>query len=214
MKLRLCWLVLALIGFGSQARVRAQDREDAIDAHAGPNSVVRAKSPDGKFALLYTYDSADLKQDGRPESVELIALATKKVLLDLYDDTENQSLAALWAPDSQHLAFHQASRRIAETLIYEHRGDQFVALKMPSMVPYEPKMRKDERQGHFNYADLAAKRWLGAKSLLAHHGIEFDVQGNNGDGETRTVSADYDLVLTIEKGKVVVEKAAKTRPQN
>ena len=158
----------------------------------------------------------DLKQDGRPEApcVELIALPTKKVVMDLYDDTENQSLAASWAPDSQHLAFHQSSRRIAETLIYERRGNQFVVLKMPSMDPYEPKTRKDERQGHFNYADLAVKRWLGAKRLLAHHGIEFDVSGNDGNGETRTVSADYDLVLTIEKGKVIVEKATKTRPQN
>jgi len=226
MKLRVWLFYFGAVWFAGSLPVTAQDRvapspekeaptvaKDPIKANPGPNTVLRDKSPDGKFGILYTYNEKDLAHENRPEGVQLVALPSNEVVRDLYDDTENQNLAASWAPDSQHLAFHTASRRIAETAIYERRADRFEALKMPSMERFDPKMKKNERQGHFTYSDVLVKRWLGSKKLLVHYGIEFDVQMENGD--TRDASSDYNLILAIDgKGNIAVTKATKTPPRN
>ncbi|MEP6669965.1 MAG: lysozyme inhibitor LprI family protein [Chthoniobacter sp.] len=187
-------------------------KEQAMKAQPAVNKVVREKSPDGKYGLAYTYADDDVTREGWPHGVELVELPGQRMVLDLYDEVTNRGLEGHWSPDSLHLAFHSGSRRIAGITIYERHGNEFVELKSPKLEAYGPKTKKGEHSYHFDGSDLALKRWLGPKKLLAHYSEEFDVE--DADGKQRTVSSDYDLILSIEKGKIVVEKATKTKPEN
>ncbi len=193
-------------------RERAQELKTlAIERKPGPNAVVRETSPDRKFGIRYIYAEDNLEQDGRPEGVALVALPSEKEVVDLYDDSANQSLQGLWSPDSQYLAFHASSRRVAGITIYARRGGNFEALKMPEFDRYSPKLKPGQRESHFLYKDVEAKRWLGSSKLLVHYGISFETEMANGEAGGE-VSADYDVVLAISpKGVINIEKATKTK---
>jgi len=177
----------------------------ALKAQPGPN-IELAKSPDGKFGILSTFSAEDLDHD-RVKGMELVALPSRRVLIDLYDEVENRGLRAFWAPDSRHFVFHSGSRRIASFTIYARQGDDFVALKTPDFDRFRPKTGKGERSGHFNGVDANPVRWLGPKRLLVHYNESFDVESEKGD---RVAESNYDIVVAIDgAGKVVIEKATR-----
>ena len=189
--------------------------EEAIAAGQGkPNTVLREKSPDGKFAVLYTYADDNISQDGTPQGAELVTLPDRHSVMDLYSEVGNRGLRGYWSADSKYFLFHAASRREGDVAVYERHGQEFEELKWPEGVLEKlgPKPRKGERSYHFDGVDVDFKHWLGPKKFLAHRVEQFDVE--NGNGDQRTIAADYDLVIAIEKGKVVVEKATKTKSDN
>lgn len=181
-------------------------REEALALHKGPNTVVREKSPDGKFGVLYTYADDNIEQDGNPQGASLVSLPDRKELIDFYEEGVNRSMNGSWSPDSRYLAYHSGTRRMAGFTVYERRGNTFTALKMPDLEGYQPKTKKNERSYHFDGSDLELKRWLGGGKIRAHYSIQFDVSDGSQD---RTVAADFDMILAIEKGKVVIEKATR-----
>lgn len=189
-------------------------KNEAVAAQPGANIVLREKSPDGKFGLLYTYSDEDVAHEGRVDGVEVVALPARKKVIDLFDDSVNRSLKATWSADSKYLAFHASSRRVGGFTIYERRGDTFEALEMPELTgeKYAAKRKKGEREYHFDGSDLVLKRWLGPGKLLAHYSVQVEVEDTVGHG--RPATADFDLVLAIVKGKVIIEKATRTEPEN
>ncbi len=189
-------------------RLRAEDLgARAIQAQPGPNTVLRDKSPGGKFGVLYTYAEKNLAHDGRVRGMKLLALPSQRVLQDLYDEDSDRSLAVLWAPDSQHFAYHFASRRVGEFTIYARKGDTFVALQSPDFHAYSPGVKKGEQQTHFNASDNAPKRWLGSRRLLIDFSMNYDVQAVKG---IYTVESYYDIIVALDgKSGVIVEKATK-----
>jgi len=181
----------------------------AIQAQPGPNTVLRDNSPDGKFGVLYTYAGEDLAHDGSVQGMKLLALPSKRVLQDLYDDGSDRSLTVLWAPDSQNFAYHFASRRFGEFTIYARKGDTFVALQSPDFHAYSPGVKKGEQQAHFNGSDNAPKRWLGPKRLLIDYSMNYDVQTVKG---IYTAESYYDIIVALDgKSGVIIEKATKKK---
>lgn len=195
---------------------RANGFEDeAIAARNGkPNTALREKSPDGKFAMLYTFTEDNIAQDGTPQGAELVTLPDQKTVMDLFSEVGNRSMHGYWSADSKYFLFHASSRRVGDTAVYERHGEKFEELKWPEgvMEKFSPKARKGERSYHFDGVDVNFMRWLGPKKFLAHRVEQFDVE--DGEGNQRTIAADYDLVIAIEKGKVAIEKATKTKSDN
>lgn len=201
--------------FLTTSRRADEFEQEAIAASNGkPNTAIREKSPDGKFAMLYTFADDNISQGGMPHGAELVTLPDRRTVMDLFSEGGNRGMQGYWSADSKYFLFHASSRRVGDVAVYERRGQEFEELKWPEgvMDKYGPKPRKGEKSYHYDGVDVSFVRWLGPKKFLAHRVEQFDVE--DGNGNQRTIAADYDLVIAIEKGKLVIEKATKTKSDN
>ena len=101
----------------------------------------RFLSPDGRYALLVTEDPGG---DSEKERVELIELATKRVLVPLREAGDDYNIGKKakldWSADSQRVAAYAGWKRGGMTRLFMREGDTFSEVKLPELpnLPDEP----------------------------------------------------------------------------
>ncbi len=181
------FLAIALSAFAAEP---TQENDESAD---GP----RFPSPDGHYALLVTEDAAGNSDADR---VELIELATKRVLLVLRDagDEYNVSTKAKldWSADSQLVAAYAGWKRGGTTRLFMREGDGFSEVKLPELpnLPDEPSpaIAKQNKEGFpraITIGDLAFVRWLKSGGVVLR-------LNNCWGGESGTWG--WDITVTIE----------------
>jgi hypothetical protein len=130
-------------------------------------------SPDKKWQYL-----------GGEDEAKIVATDTKQVVLQL----SNQGTGdVVWAPDSKRFAFNYGQGRTHQTLVYQLRNDQWVALDFPGDNDEFEKQPNDivagqlkkeglsekklEKQGKFLrliWSTIKVDRWLDSNTAIAH----------------------------------------------
>jgi hypothetical protein len=130
-------------------------------------------SPDKKWQYL-----------GGEDEAKIVATDTKQVVLQL----SNQGTGdVVWAPDSKRFAFNYGQGRTRQTLAYQLRDDQWVALDFPGdnddfekqpndIVAGQLKKeglseKKLEKQGEFLrliWSTIKVDRWLDSNTAIVH----------------------------------------------
>jgi hypothetical protein len=130
-------------------------------------------SPDKKWQYL-----------GGEDEAKIVATDTKQVVLQL----SNQGTGdVVWAPDSKRFAYNYGQGRTRQTLVYQLRDDQWVALDFPGdnddfekqpndIVAGQLKKeglseKKLEKQGKFLrliWSTIKVDRWLDSNTAIVH----------------------------------------------
>src|ERR1043166_674392 len=101
-------------------------------------------SPDKKWQYL-----------GGEDEAKIVATDTKQVVLQL----SNQGTGdVVWAPDSKRFAFNYGQGRTRQTLVYQLRDDQWVALDFPGDNDDFEKQPNDIVAGQLKKAGLSEKK--------------------------------------------------------
>lgn len=174
----------------------------------------RFLSPDHRYALLVREDPGG---DSKKDRVELIELATKRVLVPLRDagDEYNVPMKAklAWSADSQRVAAYAGWKRGGTTRLFIREGDGFSEVKLPELpdLPDEPSptVAKQNKEGFpraITIGDLGFVRWLksGGVVLLLNN-CWGGITGTCGWEITVTIEIDSQRQATIRK----VEKKEK-----
>jgi hypothetical protein len=141
--------------------------------------------------------------------VEVLELATEKVVMKLYDREEEGespvSISVLWAPDSRRFAQRRSFKRFADTSVYERVEAGFKPCEMPSLDEFYPKLGKwNERK--FLSGDDAPQRWTDPNHLIIARKIAYLGESQSG-GAGPMIVGDYQILLRIGNDrKVTIEK--------
>jgi hypothetical protein len=158
----------------------------------------RFLSPDHRYALLVTEDPSG---DSEKDRVELIELATKRVLVSLREagDEYNVTIKAklAWSADSQRVAAYAGWKRGGTTRLFMREGDGFAEVKLPDLpdLPDEasPAMAKKHKEGFpraITIRDISFVRWLKSGVVLELHNCWGGESGNWGWHITITIDID------------------------
>jgi hypothetical protein len=171
----------------------------------------RFLSPDHRYALLVTEDPGG---DSAKDRVELIELATKRVLSSLRDagDDYNVPMKATlaWSADSQRVAAYTGWKRGGTTRLFMREGDGFSEVKLPELpdLPDEPSpaIAKKNKEGFpraITIGGLSFVRWLKSGVVLELYNCWGGNSGSWGWHITVTIEIDSQRRATI---KNVVKK--------
>jgi hypothetical protein len=181
------FLALTLIGFA------AEPSDENEEEWLRP----RFLSPDHRYALLVTEDPGG---DSEKDRVELIELATKRVLLGLRDAGDEYNIpknAKLdWSANSQLVAAYAGWKRGGKTRLFMREGDGFSEVKLPELpsLPDEPgpaaaKQNKEGFPRAITIGDLTFVRWLKSGGVVLR-------LNNCWSGESGTWG--WDITVTVE----------------
>jgi hypothetical protein len=165
--------------------------------------VLRARSPDGKFALQIRCEPEYAKAEEIPgsavESVSLVSLPDKTEAAPLDDDAQGcyNDLTVLWSADSQWCAFYSKTNRVGYTTVYRRKDGAFTKAAGSEQLFVPNKV--DKKNEH-----ILPIQWLKPGVLLLEHHID---ARDEGPGLHTRFTATYDP----KSNKFRVEEIKKTR---
>jgi hypothetical protein len=181
------------------ASALASDPETATDTEKPPilTEKIQNTSPDGKYALLISYDRAlnelMLPKNPAPEggifsetmhALAIVSLPAKKTLRDLTEDVFSggnhfNGLMLLWSSDSKWCALFFAFPRIGYTSVFHFEGGKFQRAHPPDElnVPTKDNVRNEY---------IAPVRWVkpGVLELSVERVLRGDAEGDGVIGFT------------------------------
>jgi hypothetical protein len=146
----------------------------AQDAETDNTSQPRFPSPNGRYGMLLTEDPSG---DAEKTRIELVELATKRVLAELREEDDWPDAATNanleWSKDSTRVAAYKGGRRGGTTRLFVREGDGFVEVKLPELPVLPDEESAEVRKKHpggFGHAitirDLDFVRWLKSGVIL------------------------------------------------
>jgi hypothetical protein len=128
-------LAVVLIGAVLFARTALSTEQDSLQEK------ISDVSPDKKFAVRTSYDAAiddgsgDEINSDAIRSVDIIALADKKVVANLSGGESHIKGKILWSADSKWFAYAEGEgHRVTETSVFHWKGDKFEPLNTDEMT--------------------------------------------------------------------------------
>ncbi len=174
---------------------------------------ISAHSPDGAFAMRVLRDGeADPDSRDGIQSVQLVAMPSRKVLATLFkDDEEAGSPSLLWAPDSRRCAFSSAHRRWTTTQVFERVGKGFREVELPELGMRTEWIDGKPRTFHVRNEYITPERWLKSGALVIDDDAIMRVWAH-GQVEAEAENRLHELVLEPSRdGKTTIRSVQEAR---
>jgi hypothetical protein len=169
---------------------------------------IRDASPDGKFAML-------LKDEEKNVSIELIEVASQKVVLELANTGYNNSRECklFWSADSQRVAFFEKGGHFGATTVYFRSESGFTESSLPELAmdgcatAAEKKELKAQGVLKFIEGNTTPKQWLNSGALVVVNDQGWETNDGDLRGCTQTVTIGFDAKHKASVRRVTGKKA-------
>jgi hypothetical protein len=134
-------------------------------ARVHAEEAISHRSPDKRFAIRI------VEQANAEPRVELVALLSRKTVIELDPRLAGSGVALSWSPDSQRFAVgaeaaeHDPPGSFHTVEVYERAGDSFKKVELPDVRYPEADWPKGTSR-KTGAEDIAALRWADAKTLV------------------------------------------------
>ena len=134
-------------------------------ARVHAEEAISHRSPDKRFAIRI------VEQANAEPRVELVALLSRKTVIDLDPHLAGSGVALTWSPDSRRFATgaeaaeHDPPGSFHTVEVYERAGDSFKKVELPDVRYPEADWPKGTSR-KTGAEDIAALRWADAKTLV------------------------------------------------
>ena len=134
-------------------------------ARVHAEEAISHRSPDKRFAIRI------VEQANAEPRVELVALLSRKTVIDLDPRLAGSGVALTWSPDSQRFAVgaeaaeHDPPGSFRTVEVYQRADDSFKKVELPDVRYPEADWPKGTSR-KTGAEDIAALRWADAKTLV------------------------------------------------